>query len=617
MKQTLTLRIAGVLLLQILWWLMLPDSLKQRIEWPVQDFLTRQTIQPLEHFDSRIAIIDIDEFSLSSEGRWPWQRDIIAELIDQLQYHYQVLFIGSDIIFPDSSEQQDRLVQSMTQADVTTTLLWHPDPSIRKGQWQGTATCSDCSRYPQAQGWITNTQELTAKEQAHITPEIDGDGSVRRINPLVCHQDQCIEMLALSLFRQVLDIKPAYQRTHQLLKDPSGLIQIPLLNDGSYLINWQNSAGKVPYVSAVDVLHQRIHDDALRGKVVIIGSSSAGLHDLVPTPIAARFPAVEIHALLLQSLLDQEHRQQPRYSLLIAFLASMCLSLLLLFADKKRTIVKYIPICIAGMLAWTLWVTYQKSLGYDWPLTPVIVSTLLTLGWLLPIALKEQTQLKNFIHQQFSAYVPPSVVEQLIQSPEQAIGITPERHVVTILFADLRHFSRFSETKTPEELAEILRRIMDQLTDIVHHHNGTVDKYIGDAIMAFWGAPLPQTDHAHKAVQAAIKMCHSIQDFRYQQAMLPCTLSVGINTGDVVVGDLGSSARRSYSICGTAVNIAAHLEENTRKTHYPIMVGEQTFTALDSQQQKELFWQPSIELNIYAHTHPLKAYPLDPFQTSR
>lgn len=615
MKQSVVIRTSGVLILQLIWWLMLPEALKNRIEWPLQDFLTRQVLSPVNYSDPRIAIIDIDEASLSAEGRWPWPRDTIALLIDQLQHHYQVMLIGSDIIFPDNSQNQDLLSHSIAHAPITTTLLWHHDADIRKGTWNGKAHCSDCQPLNLVKGWITNTPELSAPEQAHITPQIDQDGSVRRIKPLVCHTDQCIEMLALSLFRQVLGLAPVYQLSTHHLSDLTGVIKLPLLKDASYLINWQNQAGKIPYFSATDVIHQRLHDDALQGKVVIIGSSSTGLHDLVPTPIAPRFPAVEIHALLLQSLFDQQHRQTHHFSGAVSATFALFLSSIMLLANRRYTLIKTLPWVFAGLMGWTAWVIYQQTNGFVWPLTSVIISCLLTLAWLLPISLRQETQLKEYIHQQFSTYVPPAVVEQLMEAPEKAIGITPERRVVTIMFADLRHFSRFSETQSPEQLAHALRMIMDQLTSIVHKHQGTVDKYIGDAIMAFWGAPLSVENHAQKSIDAAIEMHHCIENFQYKGQKLPCTLSIGINTGEVVVGDLGSSVRRSYSVCGTAVNIAAHLEEMTRQVHHPILVGENTFNQLNKVQNRPLSWQPTLELQLNAHTGTLKAYPLDPFQT--
>lgn len=617
MKRTLLYPIAGVIILQLLWWLAIPDAIKQRIEWPLQDLLTRQVLQPIEHTDPRIIIIDIDEYSLTHEGRWPWSRNTIAQLLDQLKNDYQVHLIGSDIIFPDASEDQDALATSLKQADITTTLLWHPQNIIRKGQWHGNADCTHCTNLPQISGWITNIAELSAAEQAHITPEIDTDGLVRRIYPLVCHESSCIEMLALSLFRQVMQTEPQYQQDTQWLQDSTGLIRIPLNPDGSYSINWQNPAGRIAYISASDVLNQRIHEEALQGKIAIIGSTATGLHDLVPTPLAPRFPAVEIHGLLLQSLLDQHHINHAKDGDSIALVVSLLLSILLLIANQTQRLIRSLPLIVILLTGWLLWVFSQRLHGLIWPITPPIMISLITLAWLLPLALRHQTRMREHLHHQFSAYVPAAVINQLAKAPEQAIGIRPQRHYVTVMFADLRHFSRFSEQHSPEELADILKQIMDQLTDLVHQHGGTVDKYIGDAIMAFWGAPLADTHHAENALQAAQAMCHCINNFRYQQQPLPCTLSVGINSGDVIVGDLGSSIRRSYTVCGTAVNVAAHLEEMTRQTSHTILVGESTYLNVQSNRQQHLAWQPPVELKLNTHAHLLKAYPLDPFHTSR
>lgn len=616
-KKTIILHLAGIALLQAIWWLVIPDSVKQRIDWPLQDYLTRYVATPQGHFDPRIVIIDIDEKSLTELGRWPWPRNTIATLIQHLQHHYQVHLIGSDIIFPDTSQDQDLLEKSIANAPITTTLLWHPDSIIRKGSWPGQVSCTECSDHIQVHGWITNTQALTAKEQAHITPEIDADGAVRRIKPIVCYQQECVEMLALSLYRQVLQLNPEYHMDKRALSDTTGIITLPLLNDGSYLINWHQPAGKVSYISAIDVIDQKANTKQLKGAIAIIGSSAAGLHDLVPTPLAARFPAVEIHGLLLQSMLDQQHQQHTPHANAITYIFAFWLTAILLLAAHQQVLMKSIPILIIANLLWIFWISHQYTKGYLWPITPAIISSLISLGWLLPFALKQQTQLKEMIHKQFSSYVPPAVVKQLIQTPDQVIGITPQRHQVTVLFADLRHFSRYSETKSPEELATVLRLIMDKLTDIVHQHDGTVDKYIGDAIMAFWGAPLAQSDHANKAITAAVEMYHCIDTMTYHQLKLPCSLSIGLNTGDVVVGDLGSSSRRSYSLCGTAVNEAAHLEELTRKIQQPILVGEATYQNISQEQREQYPWHPLIELSVSAHSRPLRAYPLDPFKTSR
>lgn len=589
----------GVLLSLLL---TLPDQARL-LEATLEDWRI-QLLQPdLSHTDPRIALIDIDDATLEQEGRWPWQRERIAELIEQLLAQQPAL-IGIDILFPDQAAGTTGLAKALSDTHITTSMVWAPSSVPPRGRLPNKVTCSgDCSKLPRIGSWINNISILEGNEQAHITPITDSDGRVRRLFPLVCHHNTCVEAMALSLMRQLLSTQPEYGLLAPLtLTSIDQVLQLPLEPDTSARIPWYSPSGRIPWVSAKTVLNNELPEQLLQGRVLILGSSAVGSYDRISTPVAADFPAMEAHALLLQGLLDQRpwvtaDNSWP-VSISIALVTSFLLALVLLRQHPLLAALAALLIN-ASWLAFLLW---KQQSGVFWPQLPVLAASLATLALLIPWTALDAIRARDILQHQFSHYVAPQVMTRLRSQPDRIIGAEPERKLMSVLFADLRNFSAYASDTDPEHLAEVLQLIMDRLTNTIHQHGGTVDKYIGDAVMAFWGAPLEDADHARHAVIAAQALCHEMSLISLEHD-LPLELSVGVNSGDVVVGEFGSSHRRSYTLLGAPVNLAAHLEAATRQTEYPILIGAGTRQLLTSAD-----WPAPIELNLSSQPMPISAW---------
>ena len=606
------LRLTALILLQlVLFSAFQQPDLMRRLEAPLEDWRIRLLAPTQVTPDPRIALIDIDNASLAQEGRWPWPRERTADLIQQLQAQQPAL-IGIDIIFPDQASGSDQLAQVLQADNITTSLVWSPARHSSQGKLPLPARCLDgCQPLPRIGSWISNAPGLHTAEQAHISPIIDPDGKVRRLYPLACRQDHCIEALALSLMRQLAGTLPEYRLRSLLgshiLSDSSELIRLPLERDTSLLIPWYHPQYAIPWVSAADILNGTLTDNWLRGRILILGSSAVGLHDRISTPIAANFPAAEAHALLLQSLLDQRLWHRPSIGPLIAQGVALLSTLLLAFLLLRQQPLRALLLGLTANLLWLGFILLRQQQGEFWPQLPLLASSASTLALLIPWLALDALRSRDILRRQFSQYVAPQVLERIHRQPDRVIGADPERSTMTILFADLRNFSAYAEQIDPELLARTLQQLMDHFTRIIHQHEGTVDKYIGDAIMAFWGAPLADADHARHAIDAAQEQYLEMEQLSRQPGMPPLQLSVGINSGEVVVGEFGSSYRRSYTVIGAPVNLAAHLEAATRRTDAPILVGDATQALLP-----DFPWPTPLQLQLSDHPTPLRVWPIYP-----
>lgn len=599
-------RLAALTLLQLILFIGFQQAeLMRRLEAPLEDWRIRLLAPASTEPDPRIALIDIDNATLKQEGRWPWPRERTAALIHRLQAHQPAL-IGIDIIFPDLAGGSDQLAQALQADNITASLVWSPATQTSQGRLPLPAHCSgQCDSLPQIRSWVSNAPGLHSREQAHISPIIDPDGRVRRVYPLACQQDRCVETLALNLMRRLAGIPAEYRLTGQQLSDNSGLIHLPLEGDTSLRIPWHHPRYTIPWISAADVINDTLADNWLQGRILILGSSAVGLHDRISTPVAANFPAAEAHALLLQGLLDQRLWHTPPAAPLVAQSAALLTTLLLALLLLRQQPIRALLLGLTVNLLWLGFILLRQQQGEFWPQLPLLVSTTGTLALLIPWLALDALRSREILQRQFSQYVAPQVLERIRRQPDRVIGADPERSTMTILFADLRSFSAYAERIDPEQLARTLQQLMDHFTRIIHQHGGTVDKYIGDAIMAFWGAPLADADHARHAIEAAQQLYTEMEQLRRQPDMPPLQLSIGINSGEVVVGEFGSSYRRSYTVIGAPVNLAAHLEAATRQTDAPILVGEATHDLLP-----DYPWPAPLQLRLSGH--PVMAWPLCP-----
>lgn len=412
----------------------------------------------------------------------------------------------------------------------------------------------------------------------------DQDGSVRRM-PLVLRYDgRIFPTLAL----QMLDA--AYPDRHLTIKvDSEGVEEIrfgntliPTNKKGQMLLNFYGPGGTFPHFSASKLLHDELPKDCLKDRLVVIGNTTMGLFDMRPTPVSEMFPGVEVHCVVLENILHHQFLKRPQYYILFDFAAIFALALifLLLQARLKGVVLSG---AVLALLGGYVWFTHYMFLGpgiwvsHVYPILGLVVSYI---GTAAHRYMKEERE-KRQIRQTFSLYVPRSVVEEMLAHPER-LRLGGEKKELSVFFSDIRGFTTLSEKLPAEELVPQLNEYLTRMTQIVFDHQGTLDKYIGDAIMAIFGAPLTQEDHSYRACSTALDMEKTLKALQAEwqaQGKPILKIGIGINTGLMMVGNMGSEGRFDYTVLGDNVNLASRLEGLTKKYGVTIVLSESTWEA--------------------------------------
>jgi len=592
--------------------------------------------------DPRIVIVDIDEKSLAAEGRWPWSRNKMARLLDQLFDHYQVSLVGFDILFaePDKSsglevleylaandlggvpefksqlEQiRERLdydnifAKSMSGRAVVLGYYFNTvadaGGAIRSGVLPSpTLTRNDFRIQPKVKsaiGYGANLPELQANAVAagHFNPDIDVDGIVRRVPLLYEFEGNYYESLSLAMSRQILGV----DRLEPLLADDIagnyatvewfrlGHIRIPVDEFAQAIVPYRGKQGSFPYVSATDVLNSQAAADILEDTIVLIGTSAPGLFDLRSTPVQNKFPGVEIHANLIAGILDQGIKELPKYvqgiEFIHLFIAGLIITLLLPFLTPVWSM-----LATTGLLLLSVAVNYiiWHEVNIVLPVAAVVAMILILLLLNMSYGFFFERRIKGQITDLFGQYVPPELVDEMSEDPASYIRDAEEREL-TVLFSDVRGFTTLSEGLTPKELSSLMNEFLSELTRVIHDHRGTIDKYMGDAIMAFWGAPVKDPDHAKHALTAGLAMIermYALQDVFEERGWPRLYIGVGLNTGNMSVGNMGSRFRTAYTVIGDEVNLGSRLEGLTKEYGVELIVGENTKNVLPDYVFREL-----------------------------
>ncbi len=565
-----------------------------------------------------VIIIDIDEKSLNEVGQFPWPRETVAQLVRALQQH-NVAIIGFDLLF---SEPQRNPVDAVARA-----LASHSPLSATQKEWATEQLDGDrelaaaLSTSENVLGFVFhhNTPSRGAPPSAltPLTPEQlrdfplsnmaaytnhipsvvndstrfgffnitpDGDGVLRSAALLQRYQDSLYPSLALEMARAFLlanqvTLESEYAGNTQRLTGVALAPQhiIPLTRDGRLFIPYIGGEHAFPYFSATDILHHRIANDALQNAIVIIGTSALGLNDLRATPLRATFPGVEVHANIVAAILDQRYLIKPDWNDAANFLIILFFGTVLSLWLPQRGPVTALVFWSASMGIVVLFNAYLW-LQYGWILslaTPLMLVTIITIcnviyGHFFIAGDKRRLQ------HMFGQYVPPAHVERMASDSGQ-FGFDGETRDMTVLFCDIRDFTSTSESLSANELKQFLNAFFTPMTRIIFEHNGTIDKYVGDMIMAFWGAPLDDPSHRQNALRAAMTMqreCAALRQSFAQRGWPVPFIGIGLNSGEMNVGDMGSSYRRAYTVLGDAVNLASRIEGLTKFYGVEILVSE-------------------------------------------
>ena len=599
--------------------------------------------QEVPKLDSRIVIVDVDEYSLQQVGSWPWSREKVALLMDELFDRQQVGLLGVDILFAEpqqddhgvqavrewlrdtgqeeralSSEMMSSLEQRLNRDAILARSLegeravlgyyyTQEQPPQRSGQLPEGLRLTQAP-YPASQrfgevpdmtGYASNLAFLmqAAPRGGHINSYTDSDGMLRSIPLIVRYPDEGFgyyPSLSLAMFLALMQPQQLHLRPVdpslpdsslagvELVQDGATLL-LPTARNGSFLIPFKSPGGRhgghFQYYSASDLLAGKVPPTTLKGKIVLLGATAPGLRDLRATPVNGQFPGVEVHATALAAMLDGEFFHVPDYREAYDTTAVLLTTLVLILVLNNMGAVGSLLWSAGAAAGWMLLTQYMFwRLGLVLPVVPVLLTVLAT--YLLHASygffLEKRTK-RQLVHL-FGHYVQSELVERMARQPE-AYSMQAQLRDMTVMFCDLQHFTNMSEDMDPQELQSMLKNIFNALAEVIARHGGTIDKYIGDCVMVFWGAPVQDQHHALHAVQTALDIGVMLKSFNAgQQARgeLPIAVNIGINSGSMSVGDMGSDMRRSYTVIGDAVNLAARLESLAKWYGVGILVGQDT-----------------------------------------
>ncbi len=447
-------------------------------------------------------------------------------------------------------------------------------------------------------GYGANLIELqkNAGAAGYFSEDPDADGILRRIPMLTEYRGAYYEPLSMAVVRALFgypQVVPGLVQTSDYKRIESlklSDLTIPVDENVMALIPYFGGQGTFQYVSASDVLHDRVKPDDLNGAIVLVGTTSPGLVDQRAVPMASVYPGVEVHANMIAGILEQKIKKKPAYAmgaeLLILLSTGLLLALLLPFLTPlKSTLVSLLTLaCAIGINMWAWKNNLVLPLAASVVMIPLIYILNMSYGFFI------ETKAKRKITSLFGQYVPRDLVVQMSRNPEK-FSMEGESRELTVLFSDVRNFTSISESLSPKELSKMMNEYMSSMTSIIQKHMGTIDKYIGDAIMAFWGAPLQDASHARNAILAGLEMQQALALLRPQfieRGWPAIHIGVGLNTGIMRVGNMGSEFRIAYTVMGDAVNLGSRLEGITKEYGVGIIVGEATRNAVSDIVFREL-----------------------------
>lgn len=541
--------------------------------------------------DPRIVIVAIDDGSINQIGRWPWSRTVHAELIKKI-HDAGAKVIGYDVNFPEVSSDQDD--HALADAIRTAGNVVLPI-ELQIGLQQKTSVYD-----PKRILAPISLLGSAAVSTGFVNELPDPDGVVRRV-PLSVISSYSADNVVMNSF--------VYEFAHQAGFDDR-LSEAPVNGSkrNALIINYPGAPRQTfVTLSAVDILRDRANLDSFRGAFVFVGATANDLHDnaLVPTSNGVPMSGVEIHASTLDTLISRRWLQTiPElpfaFVLIILSLAIACVtshfrarwSVLIVGLSWLVMIVSGFMLFDRGWIMDLVWPTFVL----------VFVSAAVTLERRV-MADRERRELKAA----FSRYVSPSVVESVMKNPNK-LKLGGDRKRMTVLFSDIRGFTTISEGLSPEKLVEILNRYLDRMTSIVFQHDGVLDKYIGDAVMAFWNAPLDQPDHALRAVKTALTMQDALAKMNAENAFDGHDLHIGlgVNTGDMVVGNVGGETRFDYTVIGDNVNLGSRLESLTKEYGVQIIITEATLGEV----KKEVLTRRLDKVAVKGKKEPVVIYEL-------
>ena len=592
-------------------------------ELRVRTFDTFQRIDPRVKTARPVTIVDIDEASLAKLGQFPWPRTRIADLITGLTrlgavvIAFDIVFSEPDRLNPDVAADTFRDLDEETRSRLR--ALPSNDQILADAMRRSRVVLGE-SGLPQVQSEFDKSLPLTGLAMLGEEPQPfmlewpgllrnvplleaaaagrglftiwpERDGIVRRVPVMMLAQGATMPSLSFEMLRVATGTDTIFIKSDQAGIKSIGVkgFQIPTDRNGQLWVHFAHHDPKI-LVSALDVIEGKVAPEKIKGQLVLIGTSAVGLNDNKTTPVDPSMPGVEIHAQVIESALTRAVLTQPNYGIAVELCAAILFGILVIaFAPLFGPITLVaVGALFATLLIGTSWYFYtQHRLLIDFTY-PLLSTTSIYLTLIFTSFVREQRQRKQ-IRTAFAQYMSPALVEQLAQSPEKLV-LGGEEREMTIMFSDVRGFTSISESykNDPQGLTALMNRFLTPLTNAILERKGYIDKYMGDAIMAFWNAPLDDREHQLNACEAAVDMLERIDELNKQRELeakegghvyIPLNIGVGLNTGTCVVGNMGSDLRFDYSVLGDSVNLASRLEGQSKEYGFPIIVGSRTALA--------------------------------------
>jgi adenylate cyclase len=594
------------------------------------------------------VLIDIDERSLTRYGQWPWPRYRLASLIDRLgqagvsavavdillaeadrtspvKLHDQLKRdFGLDIVFqglPQEIEDNDAVFSHVLGRNPVVLGCYFlfdeasASPSFPL-QGPGIAEIKAPGTGPGIESLPAATSvsiplpafsERSSVAFFNISPDMDG--LIRRVPLLLSYDGNIHAGLALQALMLASGEKTLVLHTRQdgIHSIRLGHHHIPVASDGTLPLLFRNSDHTFPYFSADDILQGTVQRELLENRIAFIGTSAAGLKDIHSTPLKAHYAGVEVHAAVVDAILSRRFITLPPWTPGIQALGILLTGLFCILTLGWMRAFAFIP--LAGGIAAGFWyaglILFRHGLFIS-PLYPLI-----TIGSeaLILVSLRfwqEEHQKRN-IHRVFSRYVAPEVVNRILDSGRADIALAGENRTISILFSDIRGFTSLSERLTPEQVVALLNSYFKPMTTIVRKNQGTLDKFIGDALMAFWNAPLDVPDHASLSIKTALEMQKALAMLNtklQQEYGFHLSIGTGIHTGKAFVGNMGTDELLSYTAIGDNINLASRLEGLCPVYGVSVLVSGETRIECGS----DYLWQRLDRVRVKGRAQPVEIF---------
>ena len=586
----------------------------------------------------RIVIAALDEKSLEKFGRWPWGRDKIARLVRKLNEDGAAI-IMFDFLFSEKGKNDGVLAAAIDDAsNVVLPIAFNLDkgheekidPNILRSAFHSITDKDKFAQYPpvSAKGALVPVAPLADKAMAfgHINMLADADGTLRWETTDIEYEGYLFPSIDIQTAALYLGVPPeeiSVKATDAVLLGRKRYV--PTNKWGQTLINYYGGEHTFPYMSIADILEDTANPKMFQGKIVLVGATAKGIFDLRVTPFSAEMPGIEKHANVIASILDNRflRRVSPLTNGLVLVVTGLLFSAVLSLFMSRYKDIGAVGVTAASLML-LLFSGYellvQKGLWVNITYPAMNITLILVAVTSYNYAVEERFARR--IRAMFSSYVTEGVVNELIKNPGMA-RLGGDRREVTVLFSDVRGFTTFSEKHEPEEVVAALNEYLGEMTAVVLKWEGTLDKFIGDAILAFWGAPLKQEKHAELAVKCALDMMRGLKELQYRwesQGKSSFDIGIGINTGEVIVGNIGAEGKKmDYTVIGDHVNLGSRVESLTKKYKGHILITEFTLEKIRDAIEASLIGHVAVKglekVIVKGKEKPVGIYeivPLDP-----